>query len=83
MKKRWKRLCLIDITPFRDVRVETRFKNLSLIINNYIINLIIEARARIKVLLLSVLSNFNNSFINIYKINILRIKDYKLIEILI
>ena len=64
-------------------RVETRFKNLFLIINNYIINLIVEAKARVKVLLLSVLNNFNNFFIDAREINILKIKDYNLIKILI
>ena len=50
---------------------------------NYIINLIIKARVRIKILLLSVSSNFDNSFIDIRETNILRIKGYALIEILI
>ena len=63
--------------------IETRFENLSLIIDNRIINLIVEVKIRIKILLLSVLNNFNNSFIDIREINALRIKDYDLIEILI
>ena len=54
-----------------------------LIIINRVINLIIKIKARIKVLLLSVLNNFNNSFISAHEINILEIKDYALIEILI
>ena len=44
-------------------RVNTYFKNIFSIIVDYIMNLIIEAKARIRVLLLSVSSNFNNSFI--------------------
>ena len=63
--------------------MKTRFKNLFLIINNRVINLIVEARARIKILLLSVSNSFNNFFIDISEINILEIKDYDLIEILI
>ena len=57
--------------------------NSFLIIINYIINLIIEARVRVKTLLLSVSNNFNNFFINISEINIFKIKDYALIEIII
>ena len=40
-------------------------------------------KIRVKILSLSVSSNFNNFFINIRETNILRIKDYALIEILI
>ena len=64
-------------------RVETRFESSSLIIINRIVNLIVEAKTRIKVLLLSVSSNFDNSFIDALEANILRIKDCALIEILI
>ena len=64
-------------------RVETRFENLSLIIDNRVIDFIVEAKARVKILLLSVLNNFDNFFINIRGANALRIKDCDLIEILI
>ena len=48
-----------------------------------VINLIIEIKAKVKILLLSVLNNFDNFSTNIREINILRIKDFILIEILI
>ena len=64
-------------------RVETYFKSLFLIINNHVINFINVERIRVRVLLLRILNNFDNFFIDIRETNILRIKDYDLIEILI
>ena len=58
--------------------MKTRFENLSLIIVDRVIDLIIEARIRVKILSLSVLSNFDDSSINTRETNILA-----LIEILI
>ena len=63
-------------------RVDIFFKNLFLIIINRVINLIVEVKAKVKVLLLSVSNNFDDFSTNIREINTLRIKDYVLIEIL-
>ena len=56
---------------------------LSLTIDDRVIDLIIEAKARVRILLLSVSSNFDNSSIDARETNALRTKDCDLIEILI
>ena len=63
--------------------MRTRFEGSSLTIVDRVIDLIVEARARVKILSLNVLSDFDDSSIDIRETNTLRTKDYALIEILI
>ena len=73
----------LDILPWEDMgRYEIRYPTKYITsFRGVVINLIIKARVR--VLLLNVSSNFDNFFIDIREANILKIKDYNLIEILI
>ena len=63
--------------------MNTYFENSFLTIVDRVINLIVEAKIKVKILLLSVSNNFNDFSASIREINTLRIKDYALIEILI
>ena len=64
-------------------RLNYDFKNSSLIIIDLVVNLTVGERTKVKVLSLSVSSNFNDFFIDKREDDSLNIKDCVLIEILI